>query len=115
MLAQVPSPTVDAPPDLDVAALAELGLQFTGMTADEARTFSQNVDWTSTLVVPIPRNAADYEQVSVDGVTGTLVYRTADDGVPPRYLLMWVKSGIIYALSGYGDSAEALQLANTIQ
>ena len=115
MLAQVPSPTVDAPPDLDVAALAELGLQFTGMSATEAQAFSQTVDWTSTLVVPIPRNAADYEQVSVDGVTGTLVYRTADDGVPPRYLLMWVKSGIIYALSGYGDSAEALQLANTIQ
>ncbi len=115
MLAQVPSPTVDAPPDLDLAALAELGLQFTGMSADEAHAFSQTVDWTSTLVVPIPRNAADYEQVSVDGVTGTLIYRAADDGVPQRYVLMWVKDGIIYALSAYGDTAQALDLANTIQ
>jgi len=115
MLAQVPSPTVNAPPDLDVAALAELGLQFTGMSADEAHAFSQTVDWTSTLVVPIPRNAADYEQVSVDGVTGTLIYRAADDGVPQRYVLMWVKNGIIYALSAYGDAAQAPDLASTIQ
>ncbi len=114
MLAQVPSPSVNAPPDLNVAALAELGLQFTGMSADEAHAFSQTVDWTSTLVVPIPRNAASYEQVSVDGVTGTLIYRPADDGVPQRYVLMWVKDGIIYALSAYGDSAAALTLAATI-
>ncbi|MCC7362504.1 MAG: zf-HC2 domain-containing protein [Anaerolineales bacterium] len=115
MLAQAPSPTVDAPPDLDVAGLAELALQFTGMSAEEARQFSQTVDWTSTLVVPIPRNAAEYAQVEVDGVTGTLIYSPDDEAQPQRYLLMWVKDGIIYGLSGYGDSAAAVGLASTIK
>ncbi len=115
LLAQVPSPTVDAPPDLDLAALAELGLQFTGMSAEEAHAFSQTVDWTSTLVVPIPSNAADYEQVSVDGVSGTLIYSAAEDGAPQRSVVMWVKDGIIYALSAYGDTAQTLELANSIQ
>lgn len=115
MLAQVPSPTVNAPPNLDVAALAELGLQFTGMSEAEAQAFSATVDWTSTLVVPIPRYAVDYEQVTVDGVSGTLIYNAANEEGPEHYLLMWVKDGIIYALSGYGGAADAKQLAGTLQ
>lgn len=114
LLAQVPSPTVEAPPDLNLAQLAELGLQFTGMSAEEARSFSQTVDWTTTLVVPIPRNEADYEQVAVDGVTGTLVYATGEHSYEP-YVVMWVKDGIVYALSAFGNPAEAVALANSIE
>ncbi|MEP7356532.1 MAG: zf-HC2 domain-containing protein [Anaerolineales bacterium] len=114
LLAQVPSPTVNTPPDLDVPALAELGLQFTGMTAEEAHAYSQNVDWTTTLVIPMPRNASSSTQVAVDGVTGTLLARAADDGVPQRYMLVWVKNGIINALSGFGTTTDALALANSI-
>ncbi len=114
LLVEMPSPTVDAPPDLDIQQLAEIGLQFTGMTATEAREFSQTVDWTSTLVIPIPRNAAVYEQVAVDGVTGTLIRRPVDDA--PQYALVWVKDGIIYAISGLGDGWQgALAMANGLQ
>jgi hypothetical protein len=114
VLAQVPSPSVEAPPDLDLKHLAELALQFTGMTAEEAHSFSETVDWSTTLVVPIPRSEADYEQVSVDGVTGTLVYPTEERRFEP-YVLMWVKDGIVYALSGFGDRSQAVTLANSIQ
>jgi hypothetical protein len=114
MLAQVPSPSVEAPPDLNVAQLAELGLQFTGMTTEEAAAFSQSVDWTTTLVLPLPRHAGNYVPVSVDGVTGNLIYRGPDEA-PARYMLLWVKDGIIHALSGFGEQDEALALANSIQ
>jgi hypothetical protein len=114
MLAQVPSPTVKTPPDLDIAALAELGLQFTGMTAEQAHAYSENVDWTTTLVIPMPRNASSTRQVDVDGVTGTLMTRLADDGVPQRYTLVWVKNHIINALSGFGTTSDALTLASSI-
>jgi hypothetical protein len=114
LLAQAPSPSVMTPPDVDIAALAELALQFAGLSADEARQFSQTVDWTTTLVVPIPTDAADYETVTVDGVSGTLVTGASRSGLVP-YTLMWVKSDIIYALSGYGSAEEALALANSLQ
>jgi hypothetical protein len=113
-LAQIPSPTVNTPPDLNVNALAQIGLQFTGMTADEAQAFSQTVDWASTLVVPIPRNGAVYTQVPVDGVTGYLIQRPADDA--PQYAVIWVKNGIIYVIGGLGsDSASALEMANSLK
>ncbi len=114
MLAEIPSPTVATPPDVDLQELAVIGLEFTGMTRDQAQAYSQTVDWTSTLVVPIPINAATYQQIEVDGVTGTLIQRPLDDA--PQYALIWVKNGIIYAIGGLGsDTTRALDMANSLK
>jgi uncharacterized protein DUF4367 len=113
ILSQIPSPVVHAPRDLDVAQLAEIGLEFTGMSRAQAAAFASTVDWTSTLVVPIPKNAAIYEQIAVDGTTGTLIQRPSDDS--PQFALMWVKDGIIYTISGLGTSSErAIEMANSM-
>jgi hypothetical protein len=113
ILAEIPSPSVSAPASVDVAQLAQLGLEFSGMTSEEAAAFTSTVDWTSTLVVPIPKNASTYEQVAVDGVTGTLIQRPADDA--PQFALLWVKDGIIYAVGGLGsNSQQAFDIANSL-
>jgi hypothetical protein len=113
ILAEIPSPTVNAPANVNVPQLAQIALEFTGMTADQAAAFTKTVDWTSTLVIPIPKNAATYEQITVDGVTGTLIQRPADDA--PQFVLIWIKNGIIYAIAGLGsDSQKAIDLANSL-
>ncbi len=113
ILSEIPSPTVSAPADVDVPQLAQIGLEFTGMTSEQAAAFVETVDWTSTLVVPIPRNAATYEQVAVDGTTGTLIQRPADD--MPQFVLLWVKDGIIYSIGGLGtNSQQAIDMANSM-
>lgn len=117
ILAQIPSPEVSAPASLDLAKLAQIGFEFTGMSPEEAAEFTSTVDWTSTLVVPIPRNAASNTQVSVDGVTGSLIERPNDGDDAPRFLLFWVKDGIIYTIGGLGGEANAqtaLELANSL-
>jgi hypothetical protein len=116
ILAQIPSPSVNAPADLDIEALARIGLEFTGMSPEEAAKFTSTVNWTSTLLVPIPSNAAVHEQVSVDGVTGTLIQRPSptDEG-SQQFALLWVKDGIIYAISGLGsNSQQAIEMANSL-
>jgi hypothetical protein len=114
ILAQIPSPSVNAPADLDIEALARIGLEFTGMSREEAAVFTSTVDWTSTLVVPIPQNASINEQVLVDGVTGTLIQRPSDEA--PQFALLWVKDGIIHAISGLGsNSQQAVDMANSLQ
>jgi hypothetical protein len=113
ILAQIPSPSVNAPASLPIDRLAQIGLEFTGMSQEEAAAFTSTVDWTSTLVVPIPRNAAVNEQVVVDGVTGTLIQRSSEEG--PQFALLWVKDGIIYAISGLGtNSKQAIEMANSL-
>ncbi len=115
VLTQIPSPSVDAPPDLNIEQIAELGLQFGGMTKEQAHAYASSVDWTSTLVVPIPRNAAQYKPVSVDGgASGYLIQRPMDDA--PQYAVVWVKNGIIYAVGGVGnDTTGALAIANSLK
>jgi hypothetical protein len=114
ILAEIPTPSVSAPADLNIAQLAQIGLEFTGMTSEQAAAFTQTVDWTSTLVIPLPKNAATYQQVTVDGVTGTLIQRTPA-AEEPQYALLWVKNGIIYAISSLGsNSQQAVQIANSL-
>lgn len=113
ILSEIPSPTVKAPANVDVAQLAQIGLEFTGMTSDQAAAFTKSVDWTSTLVVPIPKNAATYQQLPVDGVMGTLIQRPADDA--PQFVLIWVKNGIVYAIGSLGtNSQQAIDMANSL-
>lgn len=112
IFAQIPSPNVNAPEDLDIEALAQIGLEFTGMSAEEAQAFTSTVDWTSTLLIPIPQYASVNEQVEVDGVTGTLVQRFVDG---PQFVLLWAKEEILYAISGLGTNAQqALDMANSL-
>jgi hypothetical protein len=117
IFAQIPSPEVSAPASLDLAKLAQIGFEFTGMSPEEAAEFTSTVDWTSTLVVPIPQNSASTQQVTVDGVTGSLVERPDDGDDAPRFLLFWVKDGIIYTIGGLGGEADAqtaLEMANSL-
>lgn len=114
MLVQMPSPTMEAPSDLPMDQLVEMGLQLTGMTPEQARAYRQTVDWTSTLVLPIPRNGASYKPVTVDGSAGYLVQRPLDDA--PQYALVWVRGGIIHAIAGLGNGADAaLTMANSLK
>ncbi|HLY60282.1 MAG TPA: hypothetical protein VKV95_05905 [Terriglobia bacterium] len=115
VVGQVPSPTVSVPPNLDIGQIVELGLQAGGMSAQQAHDFCQKVDWTSTLVLPLPRFVNSYQTVTVDGVDGTLINLPR---MGPRrsagYMLVWVKGGYIYTLMGFGDSSNAVALAETL-
>jgi len=111
-LIQAPSPTVSVPPDLNMSELAEAALELAGMSPAEAQSFCQTVDWSSTLVVPIPRNSSSYETVTVDGVEGTLITETLSQG--NRYSLLWIKNGVIHSLSGHGNSSDASSLAASL-
>jgi len=110
-LVQMPSPSISAPPGLDVAALGQAYLQVLGMSPEEAASFAKNVDWTTTLVVPVPTHGATYQEVTVDGVTGALIQQNGDSG----YLLFWVKDGMVYALNGQGDAQTALQVGSSLK
>ncbi|MBI2331290.1 MAG: hypothetical protein HYU84_03850 [Chloroflexi bacterium] len=91
----------------------QIGLQFGGMTPEEAREFTSRVDLSTTLVVPIPKNSATHTSVSVDGVIGKFIQYDMD--VSPKYVLLWVKNGIVYSVSGSGvDTFRAFEIANAL-
>jgi len=114
ILTQFPSPEISAPPGLDIAGIGEVFLQLFGMTPEEAAQFSQSVDWTTTLVIPIPRYGTEYQDVFVDGVEGTLIMQSQRSEFP-HYLLVWIKEGVVYGLTGPGTADSALEIADSLE
>jgi hypothetical protein len=114
-LLQVPSPTVSVLPAVDIDPLAQAFLQIVGMSGEEAARFSRTVDWSTTLVVPIPRYNTTYSEVQVDGVTGTLIRERGGEHGRPGFMLLWVRDGVVHALAGPGDESAALALANSMR
>jgi anti-sigma factor RsiW len=113
-LTELPSPVVSAPQEIDPAQIAQVALQFMGMSANDAANFTQTVDWTSTLVLPVERGKTKYEQVHVNGDEAALI-RPANQGSSGHYSLMWVDNGIVFGLGGTGDDTTAINLASQLQ
>jgi hypothetical protein len=110
VLLQSPSPLVEYPDDVDTVALGEALLRILGMDGRQARRLAQNIDWTNTLLLPVPENVASFREVDVDGVSGIAL--SSINGRDTA--LMWQKDGIVFVLSG-GNVADLIEAANSLQ
>ena len=109
---QLPAPTVSAPDSFPVAQLGEVVLQLIGMSPEQAAAYSQSVDWSSTLILPIPTGSNVHTSTfTVDGVQGTYVWEQETD----RYTLIWVKNGILYGITGMSSIEPAERLIATLE
>jgi len=113
-VSELPSPSASVPSDLDPAQLAQVALQFAGLSATEAANFTQTVDWTTTFVLPILHGEASYEKVHVNGIEAVLLRPKLSSG-SARFDMVWVDNGILYSLMGTGDDTTALNLAERIE
>ena len=114
-LAQAPTASVITVPELNLGQLAEIGLQVSGMTLEQARSFSSAMDWTSTLAIPVPLESASYEAVVIDGQKGVLMLGRPRWNWPERWSLIWVKDGRVYWLAGFGDPGVAVATAESLR
>lgn len=112
-LREGPDPIVNVPSGLNVGGLAEIGLETAGMTPTQASDFLRTIDWKATLTLAVPRALRSYQVVKVDGTNGTLLDMAGRRG--PGYALIWTKNGIVYSLTGFGDSGQAVTLADSLK
>ncbi len=108
---QSASPLVEYPEGLDTAVLGQALLQLLGLEAAEAARLAQEIDWTSTLLLPIPQDIASYQEVTVDGVSGMAV----SDLDGRAATIIWQKEGVIYTLFGDRSAADLLALTNSLE
>jgi hypothetical protein len=113
MLVQAPSPDVNYPADVDPTVLGEALLQVLGTEPAEARRIAQSIDWTSTLLLPIPQDLGAYREVNVNGVSGVLL-EPFDTGAEP--VVVWQKDGMVYMMTaGRLSVDELLAHADTVR
>ena len=116
-LIQVQDSQATFPAGVDPAALGEIAFQLIGMPAEDAQHLAQSIDWTSTVVIPLPTDAGRSREVTVDGASGLLLEETSSGSYARRSrVLIWERDGIVYSMEGHGvDSELLLQLADSLR
>jgi hypothetical protein len=110
VLLQSPSPLVEYPEDVDTVALGEALLRILGMDTRQARRLARSIDWTNTVLLPVPENVASFSEVEVDGVSGIAL--TSVNGRDTA--IMWQKDGVVFVLSGR-NIADLIDVADSLQ
>lgn len=120
-LVQARSPEVSLPAGLDLERLGEIGLRVAGLDAGEARRFARSIDWSGTLVVPVPLDAASFTEVTVHGQRALLVRSTVPAGGAgpgargPGRLLLWSEGEMVFALGGNLDEVPMVEMAESLR
>ena len=91
---QARSPEIELPEGVDLATLGRLALRVGGLGAEEALSFSRQIDCAQHDAGPVPVSGADYREVEVRGQRGLLVPflsagAPSPDGSPRRAAWRW--------------------------
>ena len=113
ILIQSPSPDVNYPADVDPTVLGEALLQVLGTEPAEARRIAQSIDWTSTLLLPIPQDLGTYREANVNGVTGVVLEPFDPEA---EAAVVWQKDGMVYMMrAGRLSVDDMLAQANSVR
>ncbi len=107
-MVQMPSPSVSYPGNFDPQPIGQALLQFLGMSESEAVRLSNSIDWTSTLILPVPTGVASFQEVLIWGNPGILM--TANDGSGSS--VIFETRGNVIMLQGDWSADELIALAN---
>jgi hypothetical protein len=110
VLLQSPSPLVEYPEDVDVTALGQALLEVLGMEPGPARRLAESIEWTNTVLLPIPASIANFNEVQIGASSGLAL--TSLDG--QNAAILWESGGKVFALSGL-DVEELVSIANSIE
>ena len=120
-LLEARSPEVELPPGADLERLGEIGLRIVGLDRAEAHRFAHSIDWTGTVLVPVPVQGGAFREVTVRGNRALLVTIApgSGDNRPRRRsggtTLLWAEGGQVFALTGNLGGMSMVEMANSIR
>jgi hypothetical protein len=80
------------------------------MEPEAAHRLSESIEWTNTLLLPVPENIATFNEVQIGDASGLAL--TGVDG--QNAALLWESDGMVYMLSG-PDANTLVSIANSVQ
>jgi hypothetical protein len=116
---QAKSPHVELPRGLNLAELAQIGLRVLGFNRDEAARFAGAINWNTTMVVPVPANAAEFHQISVNGHPGLVVAtaprpRKSGRGEERTTIVLWSDGAQVFGIKGTLQPVTLMEMANSV-
>jgi hypothetical protein len=108
---QVNNPSIDYPGGIDPRIIGQAGLRIMGLSAQDAQRISQSIDWTSTVLLPIPANMVEFRELSVAGQEAVLLTTTSQE---QRRVLLFQKDNVVYMLMGPITGEDLVQMAESM-
>ncbi len=72
-IGQLLAPTVEYPEGLAPQIVGEAGLRLLGLSPEEAQRISERIDWTNTVLLPIPTDVIEFRELQVAGEEAVLL------------------------------------------
>jgi hypothetical protein len=92
------SPELTLPKGVDLDQLGRAGLRLLGMDSAAAEALSRQIDWSSTLIFPFPKDIRDIREVQIGSAQGLLV--GAGRGGERHWQLYWQNGDRFAMLEG---------------
>jgi len=108
VVAELESPTLELPPEIDPELLREDLLMLPGLPPDVVAQIRAVRDWRETLIIPLPENATS-RTVSLRGTSGLLI--ESPDGTA----VLWQERGILHVVGGNLGADETLAVARSLR
>ncbi|MBN1400946.1 MAG: zf-HC2 domain-containing protein [Anaerolineae bacterium] len=105
---QVLEPTVEYPEGLDPQSIGQAGLSLLGFSEEDAERISQSIDWSNTLLLPVPANMASVQETDVAGAEAFLLRPV--DGEEDAALL-WQRDEVVYLVSARAGAERLVKVA----
>ncbi len=99
---QIQEPTVEYPEGLEAEVMGEAGLRLLGVPAAKARRIAQEIDWSNTMLLPVPMDLAEIREVEIAGAKAVYLEPREGEGVQSAALL-FQKEGVVYMVAGRGS------------
>ena len=75
---------------------------------------SRSIDWSTTLVVPVPANVGSVQEVPVRGTTGYVIKAAESSPNGRESVVFWQANGVLYAVTGNLSAADLVDIAEEI-
>ncbi len=114
-IVQATSPAVTLPPGADPKALGETYLEILGLPEREAASIASRIDWTGTLLIPMPAGLGTFREIEVGGAPGLYMEQTGP-GERGGSVVVWQDRGVIRAVIGDRIApSEMLRIAESMR
>lgn len=105
--------SLDYPDGIEPRLIGEASLRLMGLSADEAQRFTEAIDWTSTLVLPIPAEIAEFRELEVAGEQAILLTpRERSHG--EQITLLVQKGDVVYVIGSSRSTETVIQMAESL-
>lgn len=98
-LVQVYNPSITYPDGIDPRIIGQAVLRLMGVSAEDAKRISERLDWNTTLLLPIPRDLAEFREINIAGAEAVLLQpRRPQSGSNLWQALLWQKGDVVCML-----------------